>query len=413
MESVQRSYEDFPAMPSAVFRLMGYNVLDAPDETRSRRLVMWIYRWLCTCSHAVCVGFMIFRIFEVKTIDSIPLIMRYVTLVTYVINSDTKHATAMQRDSIRNLNKKLADLYPKTTKDREYYRVNEHYWSRSFLAMIFIYIGSSIMVVIGPILQSIFAYFTRHQFTYEHCYPYFIYDPNRHPVWVYIIIYATEWLHSTHMVISNVATDLWLLCFQVQICMHFSCMTRSLEEYQPDRTHDGDDNRFLAQIVNKHEYLVILQNDLNGIFGGSLLLSLITTSAVICTVSVYSLIQGLTLEGITYVFFIGTSVMQLFLVCNHGQQLLDLGEDIGHAAYNHNWHKASIAYKKYLLIIIIRAQKPVELSAMGYLPISRDTFKQASTVRSFTEHCLIRVACPIQLMSVTYRGLAMIRQMIE
>ncbi|XP_034662508.1 odorant receptor 85f [Drosophila subobscura] len=393
MKSEQRSYENFAAVPSTVFRLMGYNVLDAPDETRTRRLVMWIYRWICTSSHVVCVAFMIFRMLEMTTIDSVSLIIRYATLVTYVINSDTKHATAMQRDSIQSLNRKLADLYPKSALQRAYYRVNEHYWSRSFLAMIFFYIGSSIMVVIGPILQSILAYFTQQQFTYQHCYPYFIYNPEQQPIWIYVGIYALEWLHSTHMVVSNIATDLWLLCFQVQICMHFSCMIRSLEDYQPNLTHERDDKHFLAQMVNKHEYLVLLQNDLNGIFGGSLLLSLITTAAVLCTVSVYVLIQGLNLEGITYVVFIGTSCMQLFLVCNHGQQVLDLSADIGHAAYNHNWHNASIAYKKYLLIIIIRAQKPVELSAMGYMPISRDTFKQ--------------------MMSVTYRGLAMIRQMIE
>jgi len=48
--------------------------------------------------------------------------------------------------------------------------------------------------------------------------------------------------------------------------------------------------------------------------------------------------------------------------------------------YNHDFHNASIAYKKYLLIIIIRAHQPVELSAMGYLPISLDTFKQVGYV---------------------------------
>jgi len=49
---------------------------------------------------------------------------------------------------------------------------------------------------------------------------------------------------------------------------------------------------------------------------------------------------------------------------------------VAHAVYNHDFHDASIAYKRYLLIIIIRAQQPVELNAMGYLSISLDTFKQ-------------------------------------
>jgi len=67
-----------------------------------------------------------------------------------------------------------------------------------------------------------------------------------------------------------------------------------------------------------------MQNDLNQIFGGSLLLSLLTTAAVLCTVAVYTLLQGVSLEGCTYVIFIGTSVMQVYLVCYYGQQVLDL-----------------------------------------------------------------------------------------
>ncbi|XP_016981749.1 odorant receptor 85f [Drosophila rhopaloa] len=392
MEPVQYSYEDFARLPSFVVGLMGYDMLGVP-KTRSRRILMRLYRFLCLASHSVCVGFMIFRMVEANTIDNVSLIMRYATLVTYIINSDTKYATALQRRAIQSLNSKLADLYPKTTLDRLYHQVNDHYWSKSFVYLVTVYIGSSSMVVVGPFITSLISYFTNRGFTYMHCYPYFEFDPQKHSVWIYVGIYGLEWLHSTQMVISNIGADTWLLYFQVQIIIHFRGIIHALEDYQPSVDHDEKDRKFLARIVDKQVVLVKLQNELNEIFGGSLLLSLLTTASVLCTVAVYTLIQGATLEGFTYVFFIGTSVAQVYLVCYYGQQVLDLSAQVAHAVYNHDFHNASIAYKKYLLIIIIRAQQPVELNAMGYLPISLDTFKQ--------------------LMSVTYRVITMLRQMIQ
>ncbi|EDW96642.1 odorant receptor 85f [Drosophila yakuba] len=392
MEPVQYSYEDFARLPTTVFWIMGYDMLDVP-KSRSRRILNRIYRFLCLASHAVCVGVMIFRMVEAKTIDNVSLIMRYATLVTYIINSDTKFATVLQGNAIQSLNLKLAELYPKSTLDRIYHRVNDHYWTKSFVYLVIIYIGSSIMVVIGPIITSIIAYFTQNVFTYMHCYPYFLYDPEQDPVWIYVGIYSLEWLHSTQMVISNIGADIWLLYFQVQINLHFRGIIRLLEDHKPSVMHDQEDRQFLARIVDKQVRLVSLQNELNDIFGGSLLLSLLTTAAVICTVAVYTLIQGATLEGFTYVIFIGTSVTQVYLVCYYGQQVLDLSGEVAHAVYNHDFHDASIAYKRYLLIIIIRAQQPVELNAMGYLSISLDTFKQ--------------------LMSVSYRVITMLMQMIQ
>jgi len=255
MEPVQYSYEDFSRFPAAVFWMMGYDVLGVP-KTRSQRILYRLYRFLCLASHSVCVGFMIFRMVEAKTIDNIPLIMRYSTLVTYVINSDTKYATAMQRVAIQSLNSKLASIYPKTTLDRIYHRVNDHYWSKSFVYLVIIYIGSSIMVVIGPILTSIISYFTHHGFTYMHCYPYFIFNPERHSKWIYLAIYVLEWLHSTQMVISNIGADIWLIYFQVQINLHFRGIIQSLEDHKPSVENDYEDRQFLAKIVDKQVYLV-------------------------------------------------------------------------------------------------------------------------------------------------------------
>ncbi|XP_046866923.1 odorant receptor 85f-like [Drosophila willistoni] len=70
-----------------------------------------------------------------------------------------------------------------------------------------------------------------------------------------------------------------------------------------------------------------------------------------------------------------------------------LSTSIANAAYSNNWFDASLSCKKNLQLIAIRAQRPVELSALGYLPLSLETFKE--------------------VMTVTYRVFALIREMIQ
>ncbi|XP_030242608.1 odorant receptor 85f [Drosophila navojoa] len=390
-DGLMYNYEDFTWIPTISYRLCGFDVLDTPNKPRP--LWMKLYHWACVCSHICCVCFMFRRIIERDTINNISLIMRYATLVTYVVNSDTKYGTSQQKQAFQRLNGKLAKLFPKSKQSKIDHRVDEYYWPRPTIVLIVVYYGSSAMVVLGPLLQSGYIYLMENRFSYVHCYPYYIFDPEQDPLWQYFLIYALEWLHSTLMVISNMSTDLWLVSFEVQICMHFDYIARSLENYKPNSTRDPKDRKFISQIVNRHNDLLELQEEINGIFGSSLLLSLLTTAGVFCTVAVYTQIQGLNLEGITYVVFMLTASSLVYLVCYYGEKVKSLSTYITNAAYNHNWSDAPPDYKKSLLIIIARAQRPAELTAMGYLPVSLDTFKQ--------------------VMTVTYRVFALIRQMIE
>ncbi|KAH8417073.1 hypothetical protein KR222_002571 [Zaprionus bogoriensis] len=378
MESVQYSYEDFIRVPRFVYRLCGYEIVDTGRSIGNwKDIMMLLYHWACVGSHIVCVIYLLRRIIEWETIgNDVAVIIRYGTVVTFIVNSVTKYGTSLQRLAIRRLNGKVAELYPQTTESRIDHRVNEYYWSRALLITIALYMGSSAMVVVLPFCNAVLIYLKGHPFPYLHCYPFFIFDPQQDPWWYYLALYAFEWLHSTLMVIGNVGTDLWLISFEVQICMHFDYISRMLENYESNSSHAEDDRKFISGLVDHHTDLLSLQSDVNDIFGVSQLLSLITTAGVICTVSTYIQLQGFNLEAVTYVMFIMTTTSQFFLVCYYGELIRSQSYNISVAAYNHDWSEATSGFKKSLLIISIRAQQNVELSAMGYKTISLDTFKQ-------------------------------------
>ncbi|XP_046869651.1 odorant receptor 85f-like [Drosophila willistoni] len=322
---------------------------------------------------------MILNIYEAKFMDNIALVIEYATMFTFAINSDIKFVTSLRLGAIRRLNENLKAIYPQQTIERIEYLVNEFYWPRPLLIMIIFYFVSTAMVLVGPFFQSVFMYFYYPgiEFPYLHYYPFFHFDPQHHTAWHYLGIYLIEWLHASHMIVSNMSTDLWLVCFQIQICMHFSYINRSFSNFEPHSENDLQDRQFMAELITKHNILTELQNDLNGIYGSSLLFTMVTTASLFCTAAVNIQIQGFSLEGVTLLMFMVNT----------------LSTDIAFSAYSHNWSDASLSYRKYLLIIAIRAQQPIELSAMGYMPMSHDTFKL--------------------VMTVSYRLFALLRQMIQ
>ncbi|XP_023034662.2 odorant receptor 85f-like [Drosophila willistoni] len=267
--------------------------------------------------------------------------MKYISVIAYWINSDVRFFTSLQHKVISRLRDNLEALYPKTKEQRKDYNVNEFYWPRLLIFLVRTYIITAVAIVFEPLCTSVF---------------------------------------NVHMVSSNMATDLWLVCFQMQICMHFNYIAKSLQNYKPHRNHDKEDREFLARLVDKHNVLIDLQREINRIFGGSMLLSLLNSAVVLCFVSLYVEVQGLNMDGVSMLMFTCTSTLQLYLVCYYGQLVSTLSEDLMHAAYCHSWQDASISYKKFIIIIIRRTQEALELSAMGYLPVSHETFRRLMTI---------------------------------
>lgn len=66
---------------------------------------------------------------------------------------------------------------------------------------------------------------------------------------------------------------------------------------------------------------------------------------------------------------------QTLLLCFFGQNLIDASESVAERAYNCEWENSSDeAFKKQLILIILRSQRAKKLTAMGFADISLETY---------------------------------------
>ncbi|EDW01008.1 GH20696 [Drosophila grimshawi] len=393
-----RTYDDFIYVPNLIFKSMGYDFLDTP-KPRWQKLMLNIYWTLCVTSHWYMVYYLILRTIEWDTLaGSADAIMRFAIIYFIVLNADVKFSLFMHhRRHLRELNDKLRALYPKEGKTRKEYRVNEFYWPFIARCEIYIYYFVVGVVVLGPIIQAILMYlYQRYTSDSEVIFLYLSTFPMKRfevtsPM-TYALSQCIEFIFSHSTMNIKLGTDIWMICFSGQLCMHFAHLGRKLASYNPSRQNHYEDCEFLVRLIRDHEQLLSLYKELNKIFGLMLAYNVFSTATILCCVAYYTILQGVTREGFGFLLYFFSDSVNFYMVCYYGQRLIDLSENIALAAYIHNWYNGSPTYQKYVLMIIQRAQRPAELSAKGVIIISRDSFKN--------------------MMSITYRFLAVVRRLL-
>ncbi|XP_017039082.1 odorant receptor 49a-like [Drosophila ficusphila] len=393
---IQRSHEDFTFLANFLFKSLGYDLMDSP--TTSPR--WWIllqsgYFLLCIVSSLYEAAMLILRIIQWESLAGSPsTIMRYALHFFYMISAQGKFFTFMMyRKKLRILNNMLKDLYPSDEQKRKEYDVNSFYLSRSTRYCFYFYYLVMVLMEFGPAIQSCIVYYV-----FGKDFPYLRIFPTRlnfdsHTRLGYIGAYLLD-LTCSHLIVNmSVAGDLWMMCMSSQISMHFAHLAKVLTSYRPSQEREQEDCYFLSILVKRHQLILRLHADVNNVFGILLASNLFTTASLLCCIAYYIVVQGVNLEGFSYLMVFVSVTGQFYMVSAHGQMLIDSSTSIAAAAYENKWYNGSVRYKKEILYIMTKSQRPAEISAKGIIIISLETFKI--------------------LMSITYRVFAVLRQTVK
>ncbi|XP_073820226.1 odorant receptor 49a-like [Musca autumnalis] len=384
----QKSFEDFCHLPNSLMRIYGRD-FTAKNRDKWQIVLMRVYSVMAFCGHIYCFYFISKEVF-LMTIAGIPnlaLFLRLLSGFNYGLFATLKYF-AFQRNiyNIQMINCRLNEIFPKTAKERIAYQVNVFFWPKWMLTVIYFYFGAVAFIVFSPLMECCIIYiialassgWNGAKFGYHKLYD-IPYSFDHHRPFAYLLTYTIEVMHAQFVIICNVCGDIWLLCYTMQLCMHLRYLVNVLRHYKPDLEHQISDGNFITEFARKHKILLNIGDHVNRAFGLSLLLILIYTTANICCVGIYTLTQGVGRELLQYIAFLPCAIGQYYLLCYYGQELMANSGGIAIAAYNHPWYNGSTSYKKSILLIMIRSQKSMKLSANGFCPICLGVFQMIMT----------------------------------
>nr|XP_026498748.1 odorant receptor 4-like [Vanessa tameamea] len=220
----------------------------------------------------------------------------------------------------------------------------------------------------------------------------------------YEIVYFVQTFHCFLSAGSMVCGDLLFCIFLSHITTQFSLLairinkliyvpiddqlveSYSLAEYSKlhtsninnaKSTNDKDaEQRHIEEftfIVKRHRALIRLSSDVEDLYTFTLLVNFINSSIIIC----FCLFCCAIIEKwneFNYKIFCLTSILQIWILCWYGQQLLDTSTGVAEALYNCGWYVASKGMKKSMLIMMQRSQRKVYVTTYGFSIVSLDSY---------------------------------------
>nr|WCC57438.1 odorant receptor 41.1 [Papilio glaucus] len=154
-------------------------------------------------------------------------------------------------------------------------------------------------------------------------------------------------------------------------------------------TDDHNDVRErLLKLIKWHQQLICLTNTLELIYSKSSLFNFFSSSLIICLTGFnVTVIHDLPFS-VTFLTFLLMSLLQIFFLCLFSDLIMRSSLEVSDAAYNCLWYSADCRFRKDLMLVQIRAQKPCKLTAMGFADVNLMAFTRVLS-SSWSYFCLL------------------------
>ncbi|XP_013111655.2 putative odorant receptor 85d [Stomoxys calcitrans] len=296
--------------------------------------------------------------------------------IGFVFVGEIKIASVLRKKQLLSvLMQEIRHIYPKEVEMQKTYRVREYVYRFNLISLGFVVVHEILIWFYNLYIAVSYLIYERwlgwHQVPLG--LPYFCWVPwEWRGHWSYYVMYVSQNLAGHTCMSGQLANDLLLCVVATQIIMHFEYLAERLKEYQPKGAYQ-EDLQFLARSIKYHQAILHLSTLMNEVFGVSLLVNFISSSFIMCFLG-FQMTIGVQLDTLVMLFmFLFCSLVQILMICNYGQELIVKSESIGYAVYSQNWLQSDLRYRKMLIAIIGRSQRPTILKATTLLKVSMGT----------------------------------------
>ncbi|KAH8327976.1 hypothetical protein KR067_002288, partial [Drosophila pandora] len=198
----------------------------------------------------------------------------------------------------------------------------------------------------------------------------------------YYLNYFSESLAGYTATCGHISADLMIFAVTIQVIMHFRRIIKALREFVVGDPSDESAEsvkkadtalKELGSLVEYHNHILRITDDVNNVFGIPLLINFAASSLLVCFVG-FQMTFGVSPQHFAKLMLIlSSAVVEIYLICSFSQRLIEASENVSFAVYDMNWTGADYRFRRMLIYIAHRSQKPVCLKATIFVDISIET----------------------------------------
>ncbi|XP_046478013.1 odorant receptor 13a isoform X1 [Neodiprion pinetum] len=210
---------------------------------------------------------------------------------------------------------------------------------------------------------------------------------------IYTAIYASQVVGGAISSIGSVSVDGLFLVMMRHFCAQLrilqcelttlgtsvaNCESNSFTAHfrMNKTTTDVELLQRIKNIIEDHQSAIQNADNIRSLYNVVCFLQLFVSSVVICVIG-FQLIFYLDswgLDLVKYVMYIQAVLLQIYIYCSLGDDLLTESIRVGQAAYECPWTNFSTSVKSCLLVMTMRSQQPLLITAGNFYVMSMENF---------------------------------------
>ncbi|XP_037942387.1 odorant receptor 67c-like [Teleopsis dalmanni] len=392
--SQSHSFEQFMQIPIIFYKTIGEELFEhrSTNKLKSLLLKMYLYFGFINFNFHV-MGEIVFFLKSLGTRETVLQAIAVAPCMFFSFMSNLKQILlASHKPLLRQHLKQLEDLFPTTSKKQSEYKL-QHY-ERIMRRVMVIFTMLCMMYTstfsFYPACKAFVNYYFLDAPRYERNFGFLVWYPFN-ATSTRLIYWTTYWSlgHAAYLAgVAFLCADLLLIASVTQLVMHFDYISKQLINFKGNVAKEVENIKFLNGIVDYHAKCLNISEEVNTIFSFSLLFNFLAASLNICFIG-FQVTTSTTEDIIMYCIFMIASLVQVFIVCYYGDELMTASFGVGDAAYNQYWFHMGTKYKKILLLIVARSQRPASIRAPTFPPISFNTYMKVISM-SYQFFALLR-----------------------
>lgn len=261
------------------------------------------------------------------------------------------------KKEFRELKKTLSDLFPKTKEEKQKYGVCKYLNSFKILEI------SAVVSVLSVVLVFIISGVCSGKL------PFFDWYPFKEDGKLFYITFVWQLGSSLATICSVLGPDLMLFAFITLISMQFDILCIQIKDLQALPVDEAEKKLF--EIVEHHNTLLKMTENLDKIFSTSVLFNLLYSSGLICFME-FQVVEGAKNDNfIKFLLFLIVSLNGILLLCRFGEKLTTSSSNITGAIYDLEWYdKKNFKLRNSILMIMKQSQRPNCISARKFFGVS-------------------------------------------
>ncbi|XP_050351057.1 odorant receptor 94a-like [Nymphalis io] len=130
----------------------------------------------------------------------------------------------------------------------------------------------------------------------------------------------------------------------------------------------------LQNCVLRHQTVLAQTRLLQTCFSASIFAQFCVSMVIICVTAYQLAFSTSFTRVVSMVAYLTVMMLQVFLYCYHGNQLVEESEGVSGAAYDCPWYTCSLPIRRSLLLLMTRTRRAARLTAAGFTELSLSSF---------------------------------------